>query len=58
MTQTKLVNLNLEDILTLIREKKITKDNLVISSSSSFLAIVSMLETEIMEMHYVKSSNA
>jgi hypothetical protein len=58
MTQIKLVTLELNDILTLIREKNITKDNVVISSSSSFLSIITMLEREIMEkMHNVKSSN-
>jgi hypothetical protein len=52
------IELDLNEILSLIREKNIKKDNLTISSSSSFLSIITMLEREVTErMYYVKSSN-
>ncbi len=52
------IKLDLDDIISLIREKKIHKDNLTISSNSSFLSIITMLEREVTErMHHVKSSH-
>jgi hypothetical protein len=57
MTQ-QTIKLDLNEILSLIREKKIQKDNLTISSTSSFLSIITMLEREVKErMYYVNSSN-
>lgn len=52
------IKLDLQDILSLIQEKRILKDNLVISSNSSFLSVIAMLERELTEKMYAKSTNA
>ncbi len=55
---TKLINLTLEDIMSLIKERNVEKDNIVISSNSSFLSVLNMLEKEMIKiMTYAKSSN-
>lgn len=55
---TKIISLTLEDIISLIKERNVEKDNIVISSNSSFLSVLNMLEKEIIKiMNYAKSSN-
>lgn len=47
MTETQLINLSAEDILSLIRERPIQKDGLCISSKASFLTILALLDDEL-----------
>lgn len=39
------ISLTTDELLSLLTEKKIQKDNITISSNSSFLSILALLET-------------
>jgi hypothetical protein len=56
---TKLIQLSADDLLTLIKEKTIQRGDIVISSTTSFLSILGMLEHEmIKEMSSARSKPA
>lgn len=47
--ETLLITLTAEDILSLIMEKSVKRKNLCISSNSSFLAILGLLDDEMIK---------
>lgn len=54
---TKTIEITIEDILALIRGRKVKRDELVISSNVSFLAVVALLEEEMKKrLAYASSS--
>jgi hypothetical protein len=48
-TTTKLIQLSADDLITLIKEKTIQRGDIVISSTTSFLSIIGMLEHEMIK---------
>lgn len=49
MTETKLITLTASEIISLIKEKAIQRDGICIASTSSFLAILSLLDDEMVK---------
>ncbi len=52
------IQLNVDDILDLLMEKGIERENCSITSTASFLAIMTMLEIKLRDRNYVRSTQS